>query len=711
MKNSTINRTACALLFGACLLAEGTAWSAPLQVNLYAKVVYINPVTGSASGTSSSSGRIPMWGFATSPGGTAAVPGTQINVTQTQFGDGLEITLFNQLPEPISLVIPGLTSSTVDGGQALGAPEAFSGGEYAGRVSSLVPSVPPGGSRVYRWTNLKPGTYVYHSGTHPQVQVQMGLFGMVTIKQVNNQAYPRVYISTGGEVPVIFSEIDTNLHWAVHTGNYGPGKSISSTIHSEPNFFCINGRAYNPNGTTPLLTPAMKNSWTTLFRLINVGWNSHIPVLSGPFPSGGENYLKVIAEDGEPYRYPKTLYAPNLAAMKTMDVQYTPPAGPNSLAFQVYDRKLGLANGGGMFRKLGNTTVLAPQLQCVQPEITTQPNSTNVDHGTTVQFKVVVNSTASVLAYQWRRNGVELTNVPSLIGGATGPTLTMAAAGVTSAIAGDYDVVIYGGCGEVVVSEKATLGVRPRYYAATTGAYSGSGTLTAQSGNITIAGSGVAYVNSMLVAAITYRSVGNPLVFAQSVTTISGGQAFTKLEGGEYFTADGKVELWYLTGPITGPAVDAVGVTFAGPPPDIFGPPAPAPIVNQVAIVVDRFAGVNQSEPFGDVTADYTLGDRPSVSVDAASDSADLVLGWVGYNRLTSSGGVIAITDGAGQTLRGSRQNNLYIPASPDPRSSASTRVTVKPAATVPGPAGTTTMSVGFAPDTAASMGAVAIKP
>ena len=32
---------------------------------------------------------------------------------------------------------------------------------------------------IYSWTNMKPGTYLYQSGTHPQVQVQMGLYGGV----------------------------------------------------------------------------------------------------------------------------------------------------------------------------------------------------------------------------------------------------------------------------------------------------------------------------------------------------------------------------------------------------------------------------------------------------------------------------------------------------------------------------------------------------
>ena len=346
MKNQIINRTAFALLCGASLLAATTSWSAPLAVDLYAKVFYLNPITGDTS-PSAGAGLIPMWGFASTAGGDASVPGPQINVDQTM-NDGLAITVHNTLPEPISVVIPGLSGSA-----DVGQPARFAGDpNYGNRVKSFVPEVANGGSRTFTWTGLKPGTFVYHSGTHPALQVQMGLFGMVTIKVGPTQAYPGVAIGDGGEVPVIFSEIDPVLHQAVAAGNYGPGQAIRSTIHSEPSFFLINGRAFDPAGTTPPLTPALKNGLPTLFRMINVGWNSHIPSLTGPFPSGSANYLTVIAEDGEPYPYPKTLYAPNMAALKTMDIQFTPPAGPDSQQYQLYDRKLGLANGGGMFRIL-----------------------------------------------------------------------------------------------------------------------------------------------------------------------------------------------------------------------------------------------------------------------------------------------------------------------------------------------------------------------
>jgi len=386
-----------------------------------------------------------MWGFASTAGGDASVPGPQINV-DLSLNDGLAITVHNTLPEPISVVIPNL------GGSAdVGQPVRFAANDanYPNRVKSFVKEVAGGAAGTFTWTNLKPGTFVYHSGSHPALQVQMGLFGMVTIKAAAGVAYPGVAIGLGGEVPVIFSEIDPVLHWAVQTNGYGPGKSISSTIHSEPSFFLINGRAYDPNlaiGETPLLEPAMKNGWTTLFRVINVGWNSHIPFLTGPFPSGSANYLKVIAEDGEPYAYPKTLYAPNMSALKTMDIQFTPPADAATKEYQVSDRKLGLANGGGMFRKL-NADPAAP---CIPAAISVGPVSQDKVFGDDVVFSVTADpfSTAPLI-YQWRKDNV---NLP----GATSSTLTLTA--VTSASEGSYDVVVANGCGSAI-SAAATLTV------------------------------------------------------------------------------------------------------------------------------------------------------------------------------------------------------------------------------------------------------------
>lgn len=454
MKKPMFLRMVGALVGCACLLAANQGWSAVLSRTFYARAFWSNPFTGESSAVASPD-KILMWGFSEDASGATlpTVPGPQINVGPAELADGLEITLHNELPEPISLVIPGLTDESVDGAQALGNPALFPANDpdYADRVQSAVPTVPPGAFRTYKWTNLRPGTFLYHSGAHPALQVQMGLFGMLTVKSVDGEAYPGITIGKGGEVSVIFSEIDPVLHQAVADGDYGPNKSISSTIHSAPSIFLINGRAH-VDGVTPALEPSMTKGWTTLFRFINVGWKLHIPVVAGPHPSGAANYLTVVAEDAQPYSDPRVLYAPPLSPLKTLDAQFKPGAEGD---YQVFDRMLGLGNGGGMFRRIAAVSGEA----CLPPTVSGAPVITTtapVFDGDTVSLSLPAPSAGTApFSYQWRKDGVLLSN-GGYVSGVNTPTLTLTSA--PAAASGQYDVVVANGC-ESIVSPALGLAV------------------------------------------------------------------------------------------------------------------------------------------------------------------------------------------------------------------------------------------------------------
>ncbi len=104
-----------------------------------------------------------------------------------------------------------------------------------------------------------------------------------------------------------------------------------------------------------------------------------------------------------------------------------------------------------------------------KPEIGTQPQGTSVSAGATVGFECEASAFGQTVAYQWRRNGVNLANQAGHIAGATGPALTIT--GVTSADAGTYTCLTTTGCG-TELSNGAVLSVT---------CYpdcSGSGTLT-----------------------------------------------------------------------------------------------------------------------------------------------------------------------------------------------------------------------------------------
>lgn len=85
--------------------------------------------------------------------------------------------------------------------------------------------------------------------------------------------------------------------------------------------------------------------------------------------------------------------------------------------------------------------------------ILNQPDSIGAAVGTAAQFSVVAQH-GWPLSYQWRRNGVNLSN-GGAISGATSPTLTINP--VNASHAGSYTVRITTACGPAVISNPATL--------------------------------------------------------------------------------------------------------------------------------------------------------------------------------------------------------------------------------------------------------------
>jgi FtsP/CotA-like multicopper oxidase with cupredoxin domain len=298
---------------------------------------------------------VPMWGYALTDSnfvtGTPSVPGPALTVPP---GDPvLTIHLKNNLPEATSIVIPGQVAAmnpVWDNGMRGARPSA------SARVRSFThEALVGGGTADYTWSNVKPGTYLYHSGTHPQVQVQMGLYGGATKNAVAATATTPAEAYTGvpysNEVTMLFSEIDPALHAAVAGGTYGTASGPTSTFDYQPKYFLINGKPYAA-GAAPLATlPAGQK---TLLRFLNAGLQTHVPVING-------QYLKMIAEDGNPYPWPgnpRQQYSVLLPAAKTVDAILTPTLSPGAAQtrYAVFDRRLnlttGAAQGGGMLAML-----------------------------------------------------------------------------------------------------------------------------------------------------------------------------------------------------------------------------------------------------------------------------------------------------------------------------------------------------------------------
>ncbi len=300
---------------------------------------------------------VAMWGYAscttTSTAfdtcGPVSVPGPVLTVPP---GDAtLTVHLLNSLTVPTSLVINGLIKAPTnpmtpvwDSGTTGSRPSATA------RVRSFdVEAAPNNGAQAdYVWGSasnpVKPGTYLYQSGTQPQLQVQMGLYGALT-RNVSNavaatgstvaspgQAYAGTGYGFDNEATLLYSEIDPALHTAVATGTYGT-TGPTSTYSYTPKYFLINGAPYQFG--TSVIEP-VGSPGTTLLRLLNAGLTTHVPMLQG-------KHWDVIAEDGKPYAYRRTQYTALLPAAKTVDVLLTPEIGAT---YPIMDRRLSLSNSG-----------------------------------------------------------------------------------------------------------------------------------------------------------------------------------------------------------------------------------------------------------------------------------------------------------------------------------------------------------------------------
>lgn len=324
------------LAFGVSALAASLAFGAQVDVYLRAATTTLTMADGR---------QVLMWGFAQDSGpslqdGTVTVPGPAIALGPD--AQSLVIHLKNTLPEPVSVVIPGQFA-------VQGNPER----NPDGRVRSFTHEAPPGGTAVYTWPNIQPGTYVYHSGSHPALQVQMGLYGALTRLTNFGEAYPGVHFER--EMTLLMGEIDPDLHDAVAADEFGPGKSVTSTLDYQPQYFMINGVSYT-NGLLPVF--AGRPGERIILRLINVGLDFRVPTLNG-------GYFSLIAEDGSLLPYPRETYAAMLSPLKTMDALFTVSSTEVPQSFALYDRRLGLANAtaptvGGMLTHLSIDTPPCP---------------------------------------------------------------------------------------------------------------------------------------------------------------------------------------------------------------------------------------------------------------------------------------------------------------------------------------------------------------
>jgi FtsP/CotA-like multicopper oxidase with cupredoxin domain len=280
---------------------------------------------------------------------------------------GAEITvnLDNALPAAagnVSIVFPGhqVTSTT-------------------GSPGALTQEAQPGGRVTYTFTASEPGTYQYHSGTRPDLQVQMGLYGALIVRPADwdgnfptdaglRKAYNHAGSQYRREHLFLLSEIDLDIHQSAELQAAGPGPiEIGPGPHS-PEYWLINGRAapdtlaasgtdvltYQPYNSSPAMLPGER----LLLRVVGAGQQMH------PLHTHG-NHVQVLARDG------RMLVSETDDSKLAGPVIFTIPSAPGGtmdaifewtgkdLGWDMYGHVAGPGGGGACNDFVDNTTGLA----------------------------------------------------------------------------------------------------------------------------------------------------------------------------------------------------------------------------------------------------------------------------------------------------------------------------------------------------------------
>jgi hypothetical protein len=273
-----------------------------VSYDLYAKTGTTTLYSGSPT--------INIWGFSSGPTGAtdpAVTPGITLTANQ---GQCIEVILHNvNIPGSVSLLFQG---------------------------QNLVPDtagVGAGSNTSYSFIAVDPGTFLYEAGLTPngQTQVAMGLYGALVVNSSTpGQAYSSATSAFDIDEVLVLSEVDTSLN-----GNANP---YSFDLRNyKPKYFLINGKAYPGTGNITAIAGD-----DLLFRYVNAGLTSHAMAVLG-FSQ------RVIAEDGIPYAYARSVVSQSIPPGGTLDAIGTVPAATTSGSkFAVYDSNLMLRNNTGI---------------------------------------------------------------------------------------------------------------------------------------------------------------------------------------------------------------------------------------------------------------------------------------------------------------------------------------------------------------------------
>ncbi|HMM94069.1 multicopper oxidase domain-containing protein [Phycicoccus sp.] len=219
--------------------------------------------------------------------------------------DTVTVILHNTLDVPASIVFPGQDEVLADG---VPSQPQIAG---SGFMTSLAqPAAAGTGTVTYSFKATHAGTFLYESGTDPETQVRMGLFGALIVRPADSDSQAYDDASTAfdptEEFMVLLSEIDPYQHAAVeqhkafNLNNYkarywlinGRGypdsiaDNFASWLPSQPYGSLATVKPYQPDSTKPGYHPL-----PGMARYLSVGSEDY------PFHPHGNNGL-VVGRDG-----------------------------------------------------------------------------------------------------------------------------------------------------------------------------------------------------------------------------------------------------------------------------------------------------------------------------------------------------------------------------------------------------------------------------
>ena len=256
---------------------------------------------------------VPIWGYSTTAGGSATVPGPQLVVNQC---DHVTVNLTNTLSRPTAILFAGQSMTPDQSGIA------------------------SGGTGQYLFTASQPGTYLYEAGMIPgsQYQAAMGLHGALVVRPdgAPTRAYADASTAFADEAVVVLEDVDPALN------NSGTPWTFDLRAYA-PTYFLVNGRAWSSGAPTIATTAGDQ----LLLREINAGVRHHSLATLGLRQS-------VISTDGSQLPAPHSVAAETLAPGQSADALVTIPITTSpSTKYALYDGALALSNGsangiGGM---------------------------------------------------------------------------------------------------------------------------------------------------------------------------------------------------------------------------------------------------------------------------------------------------------------------------------------------------------------------------